>query len=185
MGGGGANKCISRNVELKILLACDDHHTDNYYKQKLSISRIVNSPKTVVWTSEPGGFVPAGCPWISVTSRSFCRARLFDPWPKPKLEDSHCEGLSGDILQLRQKYKQLCRHWSVFRMTRTWSPHRARGAPRSCPSSPSHIPLGADVAGLRWGERQLNLVLTQICVLSSVRAVCWSHEEVSSQVLYE
>ena len=45
----------------------------------------------------------AGCPWISVTSRSSCRALLFDPRPTLKPQDSHCEGLDGDILQPKTK----------------------------------------------------------------------------------
>ena len=53
-------------------------------------------------STEPGSFMFAGCPWVFVTSRSFCRALLFNPWPILKLEDSHCEGLSGIFYNLDQ-----------------------------------------------------------------------------------
>ena len=133
-----SQSCHSSPARISALIACGDHHTATLLVLG-TISVFQGSSKvqpdlcyriqkqchcTIKHSSEPGRFMLAGCPWISVTSRSFCRALLFDPWPILKLEDSHCEGLSGDILQLRPKYKQLCPQRSVFWMTRTWSPYR-------------------------------------------------------------
>lgn len=55
---------------------------------------------TIKHRDEPGRFMLAECPRISVSNRSFCRILLSDPWPILKLWDSHCEGLSGIFYNL-------------------------------------------------------------------------------------
>lgn len=82
---------------------------------------------TINHSTESDRFMLSQCPWTSVTSRSFCLALPFDPWPILKLQDSHCKGSMWIFYNLHQSTssskKCLFFKLTVSDLHPIWRPH--------------------------------------------------------------